>query len=52
MKPANFLDIGGGASAEVMAAGLEIILGDEQVKSVFVNVFGGITRAMPWLRAL
>ena len=42
-KPANFLDIGGGASAEVMAAGLEIILGDEQVKSVFVNVFGGIT---------
>lgn len=43
VKPANFLDIGGGASAEVMAAGLEIILGDEQVKSVFVNVFGGIT---------
>ncbi|HYP45964.1 MAG TPA: ADP-forming succinate--CoA ligase subunit beta [Propionibacteriaceae bacterium] len=42
-KPANFLDIGGGASAEVMAAGLEIILGDPQVKSVFVNVFGGIT---------
>ena len=42
-KPANFPDIGGGASAEVMAAGLEIILGDEQVKSVFVNVFGGIT---------
>ncbi len=42
-KPANFLDIGGGASAEVMADGLEIILGDEQVKSVFVNVFGGIT---------
>jgi succinyl-CoA synthetase beta subunit len=42
-KPANFLDIGGGASAEVMANGLEIILGDEQVKSVFVNVFGGIT---------
>ena len=42
VKPANFLDIGGGASAEVMAAGLEIILG-EQVKSVFVNVFGGIT---------
>ena len=39
VKPANFLDIGGGASAEVMAAGLEIILGDEQVKSVFVNVF-------------
>ena len=43
VKPANFLDIGGGASAEVMAAGLEIILGDEQVKSVFVNVFGGLT---------
>ena len=43
VKPANFRDIGGGASAEVMAAGLEIILGDEQVKSVFVNVFGGIT---------
>ncbi len=42
-KPANFLDIGGGASAEVMANGLQIILGDEQVKSVFVNVFGGIT---------
>jgi len=42
-KPANFLDIGGGASAEVMADGLSIILGDEQVKSVFVNVFGGIT---------
>ena len=42
-KPANFLDIGGGASAEVMANGLGIILGDPQVKSVFVNVFGGIT---------
>jgi succinyl-CoA synthetase beta subunit len=42
-KPANFLDIGGGASAEVMANGLEIILSDPQVKSVFVNVFGGIT---------
>ncbi len=42
-KPANFLDIGGGASAEVMTNGLNIILGDEQVKSVFVNVFGGIT---------
>ena len=40
---ANFLDIGGGASAEVMAAGLDVILGDPQVKSVFVNVFGGIT---------
>ncbi|WP_043444494.1 ADP-forming succinate--CoA ligase subunit beta [Arthrobacter sp. L77] len=41
--PANFLDIGGGASAEVMAAGLDVILNDAQVKSVFVNVFGGIT---------
>jgi succinyl-CoA synthetase beta subunit len=43
VKPANFLDIGGGASAEVMAAGLDVVLCDEQVKSVFVNVFGGIT---------
>ena len=43
VKPANFLDIGGGASAEIMAAGLDVILGDEQVKSVLVNVFGGIT---------
>lgn len=42
-KPANFLDIGGGASAEVMANGLGLILGDSDVKSVFVNVFGGIT---------
>ncbi|MBI1378438.1 MAG: ADP-forming succinate--CoA ligase subunit beta [Frankiales bacterium] len=42
-KPANFLDIGGGASAEVMADGLEIILSDPEVRSVFVNVFGGIT---------
>jgi succinyl-CoA synthetase beta subunit len=42
-KPANFLDIGGGASAEVMANGLEIILSDPSVRSVFVNVFGGIT---------
>ncbi|MBA2507637.1 MAG: ADP-forming succinate--CoA ligase subunit beta [Nocardioidaceae bacterium] len=42
-EPANFLDIGGGASAQVMADGLDIVLGDEQVKSVFVNVFGGIT---------
>jgi len=41
--PANFLDIGGGASAEVMADGLDVILNDQQVKSVFVNVFGGIT---------
>ena len=43
VTPANFLDIGGGASADVMAAGLGIILGDPQVRSVFVNVFGGIT---------
>ena len=43
VKPANFLDIGGGASAQVMADGLSIILGDPAVKSVFVNVFGGIT---------
>jgi succinyl-CoA synthetase beta subunit len=43
VKPANFLDIGGGASAQVMADGLSIILGDKDVKSVLVNVFGGIT---------
>ena len=43
VKPANFLDIGGGASAEIMAAGLDVVLGDPDVKSVFVNVFGGIT---------
>ncbi|WP_028049990.1 ADP-forming succinate--CoA ligase subunit beta [Cellulomonas sp. URHD0024] len=43
VKPANFLDIGGGANAQIMAAGLDIILTDPQVKSVFVNVFGGIT---------
>jgi succinyl-CoA synthetase beta subunit len=43
VKPANFLDIGGGANAQVMANGLDVILGDEQVRSVFVNVFGGIT---------
>jgi succinyl-CoA synthetase beta subunit len=43
VRPANFLDIGGGANAEVMANGLDVILGDEQVRSVFVNVFGGIT---------
>ncbi|MBS5827240.1 MAG: ADP-forming succinate--CoA ligase subunit beta [Actinomyces sp.] len=42
-RPANFLDIGGGASAEVMAKGLDVILGDEQVRSCLVNVFGGIT---------
>lgn len=43
VKPANFLDIGGGASAEVMEHGLQLILGDSQVRAVFVNVFGGIT---------
>ena len=43
VKPANFLDIGGGANAQVMADGLDVILDDAQVKSVFVNVFGGIT---------
>jgi succinyl-CoA synthetase beta subunit len=43
VKPANFLDIGGGASAQVMADGLDVILGDDDVRSVFVNVFGGIT---------
>ena len=43
VKPANFLDIGGGASAQVMANGLDIVLGDPDVKAVFVNVFGGIT---------
>lgn len=43
VKPANFLDIGGGASAQVMANGLDIVLNDPEVKSVFVNVFGGIT---------
>jgi succinyl-CoA synthetase beta subunit len=43
MRPANFLDVGGGASAEVMANGLSIILGDPSVRSVFVNIFGGIT---------
>jgi succinyl-CoA synthetase beta subunit len=43
VKPANFLDIGGGASAEIMAAGLDVVLGDPAVRSVFVNVFGGIT---------
>ena len=44
VRPANFLDIGGGASAEVMANGLQIVLGDPAVKSVFVNIFGGITQ--------
>ena len=43
VKPANFLDIGGGANAQVMADGLDVIVHDSQVKSVFVNVFGGIT---------
>ena len=43
IRPANFLDIGGGASAEIMASGLEIVLSDPSVRSVFVNVFGGIT---------
>jgi succinyl-CoA synthetase beta subunit len=43
IRPANFLDIGGGASAEVMADGLEIVLSDPSVRSVLVNVFGGIT---------
>ena len=43
VKPANFLDIGGGASSAVMAASLEIVLSDPQVKSVFINVYGGIT---------
>ena len=43
VRPANFLDIGGGANAQVMADGLDVIIHDEQVKSVFVNVFGGIT---------
>ncbi len=43
-EPANFLDIGGGANAEVMASALEVITTDEKVRSIFVNVFGGITR--------
>jgi succinyl-CoA synthetase beta subunit len=43
-KAANFLDVGGGASAETMAAGLEVILSDPKVRSVLVNIFGGITR--------
>ncbi len=43
IKPANFLDIGGGASAEVMANGLDIVLNDPDVQAVFVNIFGGIT---------
>jgi len=52
VTPANFLDIGGGASAEVMANGLDVILGDPQVKSVFVNVFGGITSCVEVARGI
>jgi len=43
-KPANFLDIGGGANADVMAAALEVINFDQNVKAIFINIFGGITR--------
>src|SRR5206468_1967922 len=43
-RPANFLDIGGGANAEVMASALEVINTDEKVKAIFINIFGGITR--------
>jgi succinyl-CoA synthetase beta subunit len=43
-KPANFLDIGGGANADVMAGALEVITGDPNVKSIFINIFGGITK--------
>ena len=43
-SPANFLDIGGGANADVMAAALEVINTDEKVKAIFINIFGGITR--------
>jgi succinyl-CoA synthetase beta subunit len=43
-RPANFLDIGGGATAEQMREALEIVLGDPQVRAVFINIFGGITR--------
>ena len=43
-KPANFLDIGGGANADVMAGALEVINNDPNVKSIFINIFGGITR--------
>jgi succinyl-CoA synthetase beta subunit len=42
--PANFLDIGGGANADVMAGALEVINNDEKVRSIFINIFGGITR--------
>jgi succinyl-CoA synthetase beta subunit len=43
-KPANFLDVGGGASADMMATSLEVVLSDPGVRSVFINIFGGITR--------
>jgi succinyl-CoA synthetase beta subunit len=43
-RPANFLDIGGGASAQVMANALEVINNDPNVKSIFINIFGGITK--------
>ena len=43
-EPANFLDVGGGASAETVAKGMEIILRDDNVKVVFINIFGGIVR--------
>ena len=43
-EPANFLDIGGGASAEVMAGALEVINNDPKVRSIFINIFGGITK--------
>jgi succinyl-CoA synthetase beta subunit len=43
-KPANFLDIGGGASAEVMTSALEVINNDQAVRSIFINIFGGITK--------
>ncbi|MBN2176947.1 MAG: ADP-forming succinate--CoA ligase subunit beta [Demequinaceae bacterium] len=52
IRPANFLDIGGGASAEVMASGLDIILADPQVRAVFVNVFGGITSCVEVARGI
>ncbi len=51
VKPANFLDIGGGASAEVMCGSLEIVLSDPQVESVLINVYGGITSASKLPRA-
>jgi succinyl-CoA synthetase beta subunit len=43
-KPANFLDIGGGANADVMAGALEVITNDPDVRSIFINIFGGITK--------